>query len=334
MEYEWPADHAIHRNSAMNNTNTDEITTEMLVNWDAPNEFPGGHSVILYFGPDEKKACDAYGTRKANKSYDLRNRVRHDLCQYMIRNHYFHGIDRPCNSTLDGFYDLYRLRDPNKNLRAKTFFINEINSWAGVFTSQVYEDQGINVRNRGMSTGTVGVLEYKRGYEYLLNVDLRDWLGEGWLEAQLDGERKGEMRSEFFEVAEVKNAVRYSLQDQLCTEDDLFELHKELTQELEQRKKGTIREGQSYDFSTLINILIPQPTSSFNQPVAKKRDAGLAEIQRAIRYRSIARLYTDEEVRDLHSFFAKKLEKARMKEKEASKDLTKRTRSDAKEGSG
>ena len=142
---------------------------------EASRQFPDPYNIKLEFIGRAVQVCNEKGIRKPNTKYELSLEVQFELCQYMVRNNYIHGLKGAHRSTLDNFYDQYNLRNPQKLARARTFFIGEVNRCAEEFTKQIDQDCGTCNVMIATPTGNVEVIQYGRGYDYLLSLTKADW---------------------------------------------------------------------------------------------------------------------------------------------------------------
>lgn len=249
----------------------------------ASRTFPGADNIKLLFAGKASEACDGGGIRKPHTRYELPNKVRLDLCQYMVRTNYLHGMKGFNRRTLDDFYDQYNLRDPQKQPRARTFFIDQIDRCAKTFTSQIRQDHGTHNATVITPTGPIEVTRYSRGYKHLLHATVTNW--------------DRTMKRKFFNVAETKGAVRTSV-------DDLLQLQGTFAKAL------GLRHGA--DTPTSANPPTSRSQSPSNGP-GGKTPAQMAEIRGFINDGTAQESYDAAEFEELRLFFGQELRRAGLK---------------------
>ena len=249
---------------------------------EAARQFPDPHNIKLEFIGRALEVCNAEGIRKKNMKYDFSVHVRFELCQYMVRNDYIHGLKGAHRSTLDAFYDQYNLRDPQKLARARTFFIGEIDQCAKDFTEQIRQDSG--TRNTKITTpsGNVEVIKYGRGYEYLLKLTQADW--------------DETMKRKFFELGEAQDTVRTSVEDVLQLRDTF--------------SRAVGLRPRVGDTPTSVSTPTPQPRSTSDSP-GSKSPTRMAEIRDFINDGSAAQVYHRGEFSKLQSYASEQLGRLR-----------------------
>lgn len=270
---------AIEQNPAEDPLTTDESSQDELSNDEEHRctfkDSEGNY--FLEFYPDIRKKCKTDGTLRQTSQYELPTRVQHLLCQYMIKNHYFHNLGPPlCGGTLDDFYDRYKLRNSKKEQFARTFFTNEIEKRAGELISQVMRDKGMSSRDAGGST----VLKYKRGYQWLLTSTLQEW------------HQKGMVMDRFLEVAEIKVAIEHNIQNHRCTKDDLLKVQNRCIKELKRTGAPVPDDGPRSNSSlggtspSPSQLRSTDPGATEGSPVAREDPptANPEEIDEAIKY--------------------------------------------------
>ena len=248
---------------------------------EASRQFPGPHDIKLNFAGWAVKACTKKGTRRQNSAYILPKDVRLDLCQHIVRNNYIHGSQGADRSTLDNFYDKYNLRDPQKLALARTFFKYEIIECAEKFTTRIRQDHGIRKLTVVTETGNAEVVQYARGYDYLLNLTKDNW--------------DETMKRKFIDLEEAQDVVRTSVEDVLQLRNTF-------------NKAIGLKNGA--DAPTLVDTPTPPSHSASDSPM-RRTPSRRAEVRAFINDGTAKGVYNRQEFSNLRLHFSEQLERLR-----------------------